>query len=223
MTFDINYLYNSLLGRDGEQSGKDYWTKQYNQAIANNQTHDQAVANIKNAFAQHSEYDTDHARHTRAAFASTGRDHGTYPTFSDMYIQNDDGSVSANPNWTGELNWYKDYVANLGGDDDDTGGTGGTGGVNTNTYDDSVLRGLINDLTGDLSSLRTAFDDYRASSADDMQNMWNNANWGWGPTVGGVRTQNELPGWAPKRGGTSGFFGRGGRAGRGLTTGSLNI
>ena len=56
-----------------------------------------------------------------------------------------------------------------------------------------------------------------------MKNMWNNANWGFGQTVGGVRTQNELPGWAPKRGGTSGFFGRGGRSGKGLTTSSLNI
>lgn len=57
--------------------------------------------------------------------------------------------------------------------------------------------------------------------ASMIGNMGN--NWGGNQTVGGVRTQNELPGWAPKKGGTSGFFGRGGRSGKGLTTSSLNI
>ena len=40
--------------------------------------------------------------------------------------------------------------------------------------------------------------------------------------VKGVRTQNELPGYRSRTGGTRGFFGRGGRGG-GLTTSSLNI
>ena len=106
----------------------------------------------------------------------------------------------------------------------------GVDGVGSNTnitkyekYDDSALRGLIGGLGGQLSSLRDAFDAYKMQSATDMQNMYNNAMWGYGDMVGGVRTQNELPGWSPRKGGTSGFFGRGGRAGKGLTTGSLNI
>jgi len=90
-------------------------------------------------------------------------------------------------------------------------------------YDDSALLASIAGLTGDLSGLRSAFDTYK----EDMQNMWNNANWGAGgygqaQTVGGVKTQNEIPGWAPKTGGTAGFFGRGGNR-FGLSTKSLNI
>ena len=56
-----------------------------------------------------------------------------------------------------------------------------------------------------------------------MGNMWDNANWAihYTPMTGGVKTQNELPGWTPKTGGTTNFFGRGGT--RGLTTGSLNL
>ena len=84
------------------------------------------------------------------------------------------------------------------------------------TYDDSKL-------LSEISGLKSAFDQYKT----DMQNMWNNANWGMGgygqaQTVGGVRTQQELPGWSPKSGGTAGFFGRGGNR-FGLSTKSLNI
>ena len=104
-----------------------------------------------------------------------------------------------------------------------TGGVGNGGSMRGNPYDDSELRELIGGLTGQLGDLRSAFDAYKSQSKSDMENMWNNANWGWGQTVGGVRTQNELPGWAPKKGGTSGFFGRGGRAGKGLTTAALNL
>ena len=90
-------------------------------------------------------------------------------------------------------------------------------------YDDSALLASIGGLTSDLSGLRDAFDKYKT----DMQAMWNNANWGMGgygqaQTVGGVRTQQELPGWAPRTGGTAGFFGRGGNR-FGLSTRSLNI
>jgi len=90
------------------------------------------------------------------------------------------------------------------------------GGAGASTYDDSKL-------LSELAGLRTAFDKYKT----DMQNMWDNANWGgggygYGPTVSGVRTQNELPGWMPRIGGTAGFFGRGGNR-FGLTTSSLNI
>ena len=101
------------------------------------------------------------------------------------------------------------------------GGTGG-GGMSNDQY--SALLGNFNTLTGTLNSLKDAFSTYK----DDMQNMWNNANWGqgnnnaYGQTVSGVRTQNELPGWSPRRGGSSGFFGRGGNR-FGLSTSSLNI
>lgn len=88
-------------------------------------------------------------------------------------------------------------------------------------YDDSALKAMLAGLQGEFASLKDAFGSYK----DDMMNMWNNANWGqggYGQTVGGVKTQNELPGWSPKKGGTAGFFGRGGSR-FGLTTSSLNI
>ena len=102
------------------------------------------------------------------------------------------------------------------------GGAGG-GGMSNDQY--NTLLGNFNTLTGTLNSLKDAFSTYK----DDMQNMWDNANWGsgnqynnWGQTVSGVKTQNELPGWKPKTGGSSGFFGRGGNR-FGLSTSSLNI
>ena len=213
-TFDINQIYKNLLGREGDQEGMDFWTSEYDKAIASNQSHAQAVSGIEGAFASLPEYSTPFATHRRKAIESTSKDHGTYPTFSDIYIQNDDGSVSDNPTWKGELEWYKDYVA------------GGGGGGQNNTqlpYDDSALLANISGLQGELSGLRSAFDKYKT----DMDKMWANANWGTGATqqqstVQGVKTQNELPGWTPKTGGSAGFFGRGGNR-FGLTTGSLNI
>tara|TARA_R100001463_G_scaffold64378_1_gene117474 strand:+ start:739 stop:1599 length:861 start_codon:yes stop_codon:yes gene_type:complete len=96
------------------------------------------------------------------------------------------------------------------------------GGQQYEKYDDSGLLGTISGLRGELGTLKSAFDDYKK----DMDKMWANANWGSGTsrqqsTVQGVKTQNELPGWTPKTGGSTGFFGRG--SGFGLTTGSLNI
>jgi len=216
MTFDINQIYKNLLGRSGDQEGMDFWTKQYNDAIASNQSHEQAVSGIEGAFAQTDEYSTPHARHSRAAIESVSRDHGTYPTFEDAYIQNEDGSVSPNPTWKGELDWYKNYVKGGGGGQDNT-------QPPYTPYDDSALLSNISGLQGELSGLRSAFDKYKT----DMDKMWANASWGTGAnqqqsTVQGVKTQNELPGWTPKTGGSAGFFGRGGNR-FGLTTGSLNI
>ena len=101
-------------------------------------------------------------------------------------------------------------------------GGSGSGGMSNDQY--NTLLGNFTTLTGTLNSLKDAFGTYK----DEMQNMWNNANWGqgnnnaYGQTVSGVRTQNELPGWSPRRGGSSGFFGRGGNR-FGLSTSSLNI
>lgn len=114
----------------------------------------------------------------------------------------------------GVLGGVQDSGSNFISGDDLTAAykAGGAG----STYDDSAL-------LSEISGLKSAFDQYKT----DMQNMWNNANWGMGgygqaQTVGGVKTQSELPGWSPKSGGTAGFFGRGGNR-FGLSTKSLNI
>ena len=71
------------------------------------------------------------------------------------------------------------------------------------------------------NSLLDSFNQFTES----ITNAWSNKDWGQnqGPveTVGGVKTQNELPGYKSKTGGTSGYFGRGSNFG--LTSSSLNI
>ena len=118
----------------------------------------------------------------------------------------------------GDIRRNMTILGGVGGGDDGVVTTGGgTTGTTYSAYDVSLLR-------NELSSLRSAFDTYK----DDMSKMWANANWGsggygaGGQTVSGVKTQNELPGFKAKTGGSSGFFGRGGNR-FGLTTSSLNI
>ena len=120
----------------------------------------------------------------------------------------------------GDIRKNLTIIGGVGGEDDNVTTGGGTNTVTytQNPYDDSFLR-------SELAGLRSAFDAYK----DDMSKMWANANWDWGSgygaggqTVSGVKTQNELPGFKAKTGGSSGFFGRGGNR-FGLTTSSLNI
>lgn len=220
MTFDINQIYKNLLGRDVGQEGRDYWTGQYNQALADNKTSAQAISGIKSAIAQSPEYDTPWAKHTRAAMESIGKGEGvnagTVASYSDMY--NADGTP--NPNWTGEKDWLQQKVYDQ--HDQLQQLQQNTGGMSNDQY--NTLLGNFTGLTDTLNSLKDAY----AQSQKDIQAMFANANWGgggyggYGQTVGGVKTHNELPGWTPKTGGSSGFFGRGGSR-FGLTTSSLNI
>ena len=226
MTLDLDKIYKSLLGRGVKQEGKDFWEGQYDDAIAGGKSHEEAVSGITGSIKGSQEYKDlgweagfDHvanplaSQHRVQARASINRGQGvrdgTVASYSDMF--NPDGTQKSD--WVDEKTWLQDKVY-----DQHQQLQGGSF-----QYDDTGLLNQISGLTDQLSSLRSAFDEYKTQSASDMQNMWNNANWGWGQTVGGVRTQNELPGWAPKKGGTSGFFGRGGRSGKGLTTSSLNI
>ena len=232
MTLDLDNLYKTLLGRGPaaynggtiQQSARDYWGDQYEAAGGG----EAGLASVTSGIKGSQEYkdlgwdaDFDHianpsaSQHRVQAMKSIGRGKGvrdgTIASYSDMF--NEDGTP--NPDWVDEKTWLQNKVFDQHEQLQ--------GGGSFQEYDASGLLNQISGLTDQLSSLRSAFDKYKEESASDMQNMWNNANWGWGQTVGGVRTQNELPGWAPKKGGTSGFFGRGGRSGKGLTTSSLNI
>ena len=221
---NVDLLYQNLLGRNADPAGKKYWAGK----LADGSNTYQTVADSIKASQEYQDQqiaindlgvsDADSLKLLDSAYVSPFNKH----------------SGSAAAGWTPDQrltpaiasatqsNYADQKYKNVGQVFDHLGG--GDGGSMTGTpYDDSALRELIGGLTGQLGDLRSAFDAYKKQSATDMQNMWNNANWGWGQTVGGVRTQNELPGWAPRRGGTSGFFGRGGRAGKGLTTSSLNI
>jgi len=235
---NLDLLYQNLLGRNADSSGKKYWDEQ----IKSGATTYQGVADAIKASGEYTGQQ-DHLANNPNATADDLRNLGT--AYIDPFHW---GSGSSFAGWsppgteggskltqdqaesaTGgaysdhknkNVNQVVDHIfSNIGtGDNPFLGGGGGS-----MQYDDSGLRDTISGLTDKLTGLQSAFDKYKSQSEQDMQNMWNNSNWSWGPTVGGVRTQNELPGWMPKTKGTSGFFGRGGRSGKGLTTSSLNL
>ena len=238
---NLDILYQNLIGRNADPGGSDYWGKQIASGAATYQSVADAlkasneytgqqdhIANNPNATADDLKgLDSAYVSpfHAYSGSAVAGWQPGDAITQSmanaiTTNTSNADGTTNTAANYGDQTN------LNLGQARDAAAAsmTGGVGGGSMQSYDDSGLLSQISGLTGQLGSLRDAFDAYKKQSASDMQNMWNNANWGYGgQTVGGVRTQNELPGWSPKRGGTSGFFGRGGRSGKGLTTSSLNI
>ena len=226
---NLDLLYQNLLGRNADPGGRDYWGKE----IASGATTYQGVADAIKASGEYTDQQKgiagglsgDQLKMLDSAYvspfdANSGSAVAGWKP-GDAITSSIANAVTTDPNVTGSN--YSDQTNKTYGDVISSLGIGGGSNTGSMTYDDSALRDMITGLTGQLGSLREAFDAYKTQSASDMQNMWNNANWGWGQTVGGVRTQNELPGWAPRRGGTSGFFGRGGRSGKGLTTSSLNI
>ena len=226
---NLDLLYQNLIGRNADPGGRDYWGKQ----LASGATTYQGVADALKASKEYTDQQKGIAGGLSAAdlkrldsayvspFDTNSGSAVAGWTPGDAITSSIANAVTTDPNVTGSN--YSDQTNKTVGDVMSSLGIGGGSNTGSTTYDDSALRDMITGLTGQLGSLRDAFDAYKTQSASDMQNMWNNANWGFGQTVGGVRTQNELPGWAPRRGGTSGFFGRGGRSGKGLTTSSLNI
>ncbi len=244
---NLQLLYQNLVGRNTDPAGQKYWEKEMDEGRATYQT-------VADALKASDEYKDQQAwlaanpdatgkdlKNLESAYVSpfdwgSGSAVSGYDPWSYNLTQQQADSVTANygDQTNKNVGQVVDHAVDLLSKHDWSSGNnpfGGGGGSQQQQqqqyqqYDDSALLSQISGLTNQLSSLRTAFDDYKTQSASDMQSMWNNANWGWGygSGVGGVRTQNELPGWAPRRGGTSGFFGRGGRAGKGLTTSSLNI
>jgi len=234
---NLDLLYQNLVGRNADSSGKAYWDEQIKSGKATYKT-------VADSLKASNEYvgQQDHLTNNPNATADDLRNLGT--AYIDPFHWGSGSSVAgwSPPGTEGGSKLTAEQAASVSSDPA-TGGsfadhtnknvnqviesmfsTIGTGGnpfgggtqVVNQQYDDS---GLLSQIQG----LKDAFEAYKTQSASDMQNMWNNANWGYGQTVGGVRTGNELPGWMPKKGGTTGFFGRGGRSGKGLTTSSLNL
>lgn len=126
----------------------------------------------------------------------------------------------------GDRDWKEWLAASIYGSNEKKGMSSGGSGTtspapspapstaSSNNYDDR-----FGSLAGDIQNLKDSMSDWQTNM---QNNMWGNYSWGDPRTVGGVRTQNELPGWAPKKGGASGFFGRGGNR-FGLSSSSLNI
>ena len=236
---NLDLLYQNLLGRNADSGGKKYWDEQLKSgastyqgvadaikasseytgqqdAIAGGATTADELRNLDSAYIDPFHWGSGSSL---AGWSPPGTEGGSKLT------QKQAESVSSDPATGGSyadqtrtnVGQVRDAINNIGT------GSNPFGGGTMQPYDDSALLSQISGLTGQLGDLRSAFDAYKTQSAADMKNMWNNANWGFGQTVGGVRTQNELPGYRFKKGGTAGFFGRGGRSGKGLTTSSLNI
>jgi len=232
---NLDLLYQNLLGRNADPSGRKYWSDR----IESGENTYQTVADTIKAgdeYKGQQDYLAENPDATGEDLKNLGTAHispfhwGSGSSFAGWSPPGTPGgSKLTEEQATAAVGGYNDQTnKNVNQVIDSIFSTIGTGDNpfsvgGSMQYDDSGLRDTISGLTDKLTGLQSAFDRYKSQSEQDMQNVWNNANWGWGPTVGGVRTQNELPGWMPKTKGTSGFFGRGGRSGKGLTTSSLNI
>ena len=224
---NLDLLYQGLIGRNADSGGRDYWSKAIDSGDATYQSVADAIKASKESSGQINYLSTNpnasaadlkslpdayiNPFHKYSGSAVAGWEPGDVIT--QEIADATSGKYSDQTRFTPSDIW-NDIISGdlqLGG------------GQQYEKYDDSALLANISGLQGELSGLRSAFDKYKT----DMDKMWANANWGTGAnqqqsTVQGVKTQNELPGWTPKTGGSAGFFGRGGNR-FGLTTGSLNI
>tara|TARA_R100000234_G_C4897532_1_gene134223 strand:+ start:48 stop:584 length:537 start_codon:yes stop_codon:yes gene_type:complete len=178
MAFDIESIYQNLLGRPSDQGGAAYWTNQYNTATTgpNAITSQQAIDNIKRDIGLSNEYTVNEI---------LKKDPGVVQTIDDYDLH----------------------------------------GLSNDSYVDQAKWDTMMGNFGTLQNSFTTLQETLAQNQKDMVDMYGSGPWGgggYGQTVGGVKTGNELPGWQPKTGGSSGFFGRGGNR-FGLTTGSLNL
>tara|TARA_R100000152_G_C6769493_1_gene195340 strand:- start:46 stop:945 length:900 start_codon:yes stop_codon:yes gene_type:complete len=251
---NLDTLYQNLLGRNADSSGRKYWSER----LASGDVGYQDVINTIKA--------SDEWKDQQTAIAGGATTADELKSLDSAWVSpfhKDSGSNLANwqpgdklsysqayslannfPNWqnktvgqvkhaTGAGNAYggigNTYNTNSG-TDTITGGDGNdtiTGGSSSITHDpryDSLLDSfntMQNTFSTQLSDLQKAY----AQSQTDMQNMWDNVQWDMNrtnnPQVRGVRTQNELPGFRNRTGGTRGYFGRG--SGNMLKTSSLNI
>ena len=247
MTLDIDNIYKTLLGRAPKKEGRDFWGKEYANEIANNISHDQARAAIIGSIKQSDEYKDldfpegyDHtkgnnkyaAEHKVQALKSIMRGQGvrdgTIPSYDDMFHA--DGTKR--DDWVDVETWNVNKITDLQNQL-----------ANKKPVDDERYKALLtsfNDLQGVVGGLYDSFGGLQqsyASQIGDLKAMYadqqrqaadqfnafaaSQSNRTRNPTVRGVRTQNEFPSYTPKTGGAGGFFGRG--AGRGLTTGALNL
>lgn len=244
-TFDINNLYQMIFGRDADAGGRDYWTDQYQSMRDAGTPHADAVRSIKQhlvdsqertdlGFADNTvDFITDnpwHARNSLAALASVDRGggvrRGSVASYSDMF--NDDGT--ANPDWVDIETWNQNKIESLMDTIADMEANPTIEYVDqivevpadTSGYEARIsdLQASLNDMTAQNAELtdlyntaQTGFDDLYAAAAYGERPR--------NTSVRGVRTQNELPGYFPRRQGTR-FFNRD-TPGSGLTTASLNL
>ena len=227
MAIDLDAIYKNLLGRGAKKEGKDYWGGEYERAIASGRSHDDVVSGIRGAIKASDEYKDlgleegfDHvanpyaAEHRLQAHKSIGRGNavraGTVPSYSDM--KKDD--------WVDVETWNRNKIESLQNQ------VANPQPANDDRYD--ALLESFSGLQNTLGSYQTQLNDLQKAydqQGIDMMNQWNNMMWDQNRpqnlSVRGVRTQNELPGWSPRKKGAA-FFNRGGTR-AGLSTSSINV
>lgn len=216
---NIDRLYQATVGRNADSAGQDYWRKQL-QSGAN--TYD----TIRNTLLGSDEYKD------RLLMVQNNPNvqEGTLDKLSSAYksglldrAQVNGAYVAPDPTIAG------DYKPSGGGTTVQPVVDGPTQPSQDSGQWDKLF-GAISGLQGQLGSYQNRLNDLQKAydqQGIDMQNQWNNMMWDQNrtnnPTVRGVKTQNELPGWNNRSGGARSFFGRGGNRGLSLTTGALNI
>ena len=231
MAIDLDAIYKNLLGRGAKAEGKNYWGDQYKSAIASGKSHDDVVSGIRGAIKASDEYKNlglekgfDHAanplasQHRVQAQKSIARGDGvragTVASYSDM--QKDD--------WVDVETWNRNKIASL---QNQVAQQPAQQPANDDRYD--ALLASFSGLQDTLGGYQTQLNDLQKAynqQGVDMMNQWNNMMWDQNRpqnlSVRGVRTQNELPGWSPRKKGAA-FFNRGGGTGLGLSTSSINV
>ena len=239
MTLDLDNVYKTLLGRGPaaygggkiQDSAREYWNNQYTAAGGGAAGLASVTSGIKGSQEYKNlglEADFDHDANPYAAESRVqaqksiargdGVRRGSVASYSDMF--NPDGTQR--DDWVDEATWNQNTIEGL---QDQI--NSGNNNQNNEQYD--ALLASFNELQGTLGTYQSRINDLQKAydqQGIDMQNQWNNMNWNQNRpqnmSVRGVRTQNELPGWMPRTGGTRGFWGRGG-GGNMLKTSSLNI
>ena len=229
MAIDLDAIYKNLLGRGAKAEGKNYWGGEYEKAIASGRSHDDVVSGIRGAIKASDEYknlglekDFDHAANPLAAqhrvqaqksiARGDGVRAGTVASYSDM--QKDD--------WVDVETWNRNQIA-AGQQQQPAQQPANDDRYNALLESFSGLQNTLGSYQTQLNDLQKAYD----QQGVDMMNQWNNMMWDQNRpqnlSVRGVRTQNELPGWSPRKKGAAFFNRGGGGTGSGLSTSAINV
>ena len=211
---NIDRLYQSTVGRNADDAGRDYWRGKIQSGVDNYGTIMSGLTGSDEykdrlLMVQNNPNVSEEALDNLSSAYRSG--------LVDRAQVNADGSVAPDPSIAGDY-----YGANI---QPNMGPLPPQPQQDSGRWDElfgaiSGLQGQIGGYQNRLNDLQKAYDQQEL----DMQNQWNNMMWDQNRpqnlSVRGVRTQNELPGWRPRTQGT-GFFSRG--AGTGLKTSSINI
>ena len=234
-----------IFGRDVDSGGRTYWTQQYESLLEAGHSPDLALRTIKQHLLNSQERtdlgfedntvdfineNPNHARHSLAALASVDRgggvNRGSVASYSDIYDENN----IIREDWVDIETWNRNKIESLQDTIADMIANPTIEYVDREVEvpaDTSGYEARIRDLQmslDDMTLQNAELSDLYNTSQQGFDDLYAAAAYGERPrntSVRGVRTQNELPGYFPRRQGTR-FFNRD-TPGSGLTTASLNL